>query len=724
MADTIRYDASFKTTPMLKAKLAAFAKKLNTTEFPIAVVIHEDVTDSIDNLASLITKVAPHGKMMHASRRTIIVQLRLESSKDLRDIDEIAALDQVFAIELLPTFQASLNHARQIMQIDEVQWKYPSPTNGRYLGHNQVIAIADSGLDDGSMPANFAQYGTTGTSTDKYISNNYKDRNYYDPGNVVNNNTTFPRSPGHPAFAERVIGMTQFRPEGTGVIEPLRDSASGHGTFIAGCASSNPAVVVIDPQLDHDHLKVLGPGERPSERSAVVQGAAPKAKLFIIAFGWEPGMTNLEELFTLTYRAADGTLKVAPINNNSWNSVHQNEKDTQLGYGYLMGRKVDVATWGDPSVLVMFSAGNDGCTYTDTGAQIGGVASAKNCITVGATRNERPTEADHRAYHIQGEMADLNDLADFSNRGPTVSGRMKPDVVAPGACILAPRSLVKKGGKDENDLLDDKRYTISSGTSVSAPLVSGCAAILRQAYMEKNANLPPPSAALLKALIINGATDLEGHSAWICEHNQDRNKGFTKAVIPKAPNGLEGHGRVNLDDSLRSIVAVGTFHGGTTDNISIALGEEVQVATWVSDEPSDINVTLAWTDPPGEAMQQYFTMRVVNKPLTKPPNNLVETYLVDETQEWRYQDGSRPKKPGENSMPVKHAENNVQRARKTNAPAGLTEVYVTCVRTYRELPSATCVIAWSVVPTKYVPPAPPGWFWNMVNTAMTATGIN
>ena len=48
------------------------------------------------------------------------------------------------------------------------------------------------------------------------------------------------------------------------------------------------------------------------------------------------------------------------------------------------------------------------------------------------------------------------------------------------------------------------------GTSMATPLVAGCAAVIREALEVKYQHLNP-SAALLKALIINGAVDLVGH---------------------------------------------------------------------------------------------------------------------------------------------------------------------------------------------------------------------
>jgi subtilisin family serine protease len=61
-------------------------------------------------------------------------------------------------------------------------------------------------------------------------------------------------------------------------------------------------------------------------------------------------------------------------------------------------------------------------------------------------------------------------IASFSSRGPTVDGRVKPDLVARGVNV----PLVSASG-------DPQAYTVQNGTSFSTPLVAGLAACLLQA---------------------------------------------------------------------------------------------------------------------------------------------------------------------------------------------------------------------------------------------------
>lgn len=82
------------------------------------------------------------------------------------------------------------------------------------------------------------------------------------------------------------------------------------------------------------------------------------------------------------------------------------------------------------------------------------------------------------------------EVSSFSAFGPTDDGRIKPDVVAQGGLVDT---------ADSN--ADDAYLNGVSGTSASAPCVTGVAALLQQLYYEKNGSYM--NASLLKALLIN-----------------------------------------------------------------------------------------------------------------------------------------------------------------------------------------------------------------------------
>jgi len=127
-------------------------------------------------------------------------------------------------------------------------------------------------------------------------------------------------------------------------------------------------------------------------------------------------------------------------------------------------------------VVVVIAAGNDGWGYFSTGTP----GFAPDVITVGAT-----TETDQLAF--------------FSSRGPEQFGlHAKPDIVAPGTCVVAALNFFKEF--EEYYGLQVFYWEIS-GTSMATPHVSGAAALLLQAF-------PGATPYSVKAALMQGAKDL------------------------------------------------------------------------------------------------------------------------------------------------------------------------------------------------------------------------
>src|SRR5205823_2488181 len=124
-------------------------------------------------------------------------------------------------------------------------------------------------------------------------------------------------------------------------------------------------------------------------------------------------------------------------------------------------------------------------------------------------------------------------VAAFSSRGPTRDHRIKPDVVAPGSVILSAKSRLAVANPIFGISLDND-YMFDAGTSMATPLVAGCAAVVRESFRVRHGI--NPSAALVKAMLINGAILLTGQ--------------YVPPELAPIPNEAEGFGRVSLSASL------------------------------------------------------------------------------------------------------------------------------------------------------------------------------
>ncbi len=262
---------------------------------------------------------------------------------------------------------------------------------------------------------------------------------------------------------------------------------------------------------------------------------------------------------------------------NSGARIHTNSWSSRSSYANYSWRswQIDNFIWNHKDLLVLFSAGNNGANGMYS---LSTQASSKNVVAVGASENYRPS--------ISSSANDISQMAGFSSQGFTWGDeRIKPDVVAPGTYILSTRASTISDfwnhywGSNSTYTGINNNYAFMGGTSMSTPLVAGMSALIRQ-YFQEIGNLETPSAALLKAAIINGARPLDGDWSSI-------------------PNRWEGWGRVNLSNSL----AIEGSNAGDLffedNSTGLTTGGSHSSNYYLSGNGSDMIITLTWTDPPG-----------------------------------------------------------------------------------------------------------------------------
>ncbi len=445
-----------------------------------------------------------------------------------------------------------LNELNSIANLPEVEWIEPQPRYTIQNDNASVIITADTVWNT---------YGLNGSGQIVAVADSGIDTG-------VDSNTT--NGDIHLDFDNRIAAIYNWYGAGA------NDSLSGHGTHVAG--------------------SVVGNGNRSNGQ---IKGMAFGALLVFQAMGDDesgscPGGAcsvyppdDLHNLFIQAYN------KSARIHSNSWGGDTQTYNENT--------RDTDDFIWNYSNMVILFAAGNSGGGLTDgTGGTLNTVyfpGIAKNIITVGATENIR----------TGASANNINQVASFSSRGPAGDKRIKPDVVAPGTSIVSTKSSLSNMQSCTTSFESNGNYSYCSGTSMATPITAGSATLVRQ-YFVQNRSVTDPTAALIKAALINGAVDI-GYGI---------------------PSNYSGWGRINLSNTMfPASPRVIRF----SDNATRFSTGGNWTATYKNNNTNvQLKFTLVWTDYPAALSASTQLVNDLNLLITIPNgsiyygNNFVAPY--------------------------------------------------------------------------------------------------
>ncbi|MBU7010317.1 MAG: S8 family serine peptidase [Theionarchaea archaeon] len=569
-------------------------------------------------------------------------------------IPQIAALNGVYFVERRYLMAPVNDNDTWIVQTYQMyNWKV---FNNGVTGSGQVIAVSDTGVDADHLMFWDSVNGLpshTYNAAQRKVLTYY---NWYQTGNLVT-----PPPPDSPYYDP---GDGYF----PGAADPMYnvydwDYQQGHGSHVCGTAAGEwelgtplptwGALGVV-PTAGYDFYEGNAYGAK-----LVFQDLSRTDSPYIYpppdmndnnpAAGIYPGSVGL-----FPQAMADG----AYIHSNSWGGGGFGE------YGSY-SQDIDEMMWANPNFLVIFSNGNDGPGATT----ITPPATAKDCLSIGAA------ETSNDGYGHNSE-----NVASFSSWGPTGGwGRVKPDVCAPGYYIFSAWNdddgvTSFTDGTTLNDGL-----TGYGGTSMSAPGVAGCCALVRQYFMTGfytpvgastgffGAGAFTPTAAMMKATIIQSAQPMTGS-----------NTGGT------IPGQGQGWGRVLLDNALYFAGDTGSLlvDDNTTGLDGAAIVQPFFKVYTVSVAPGQVlDVTCAYSDPPGTAGSAFQMVNYLYVEVDHP--NGIDYYL---SGAGNFSGGQSVKNTGFIYPDT------VQKVRINNPDPGLYTIFVVAFQTDQVTPG------WNVQP--------------------------
>ncbi|MHC4975489.1 MAG: S8 family serine peptidase [Planctomycetota bacterium] len=407
----------------------------------------------------------------------------------------------------------------------------------------------------------------------------------------------------YPIHAQGITGLNQI----IGVLDNRMD--------VFHCALADPLEAVVPGVVNPNHRKILAFNDTSVDfplahgthvsvtaagddgNTANLRGNAPDAKL---VFNLSPSTSDRTTGTILRARLDEHHNQGARIHTNSW------------GYDFTTDyngwcSEIDSFMYDNEDSLVMFAITN--------GSELKNPENAKNSLAVARTNDTTVP---------LGTIGDFNKFGG-GGEGPTDDGRRKPDILAPGTNITSANIVSRDGG---GNIISDCTLRTLSGTSMASPAIAGAAAMTRQYFMDgfypTGVATPgdelTPSAALVKAMIINSGQDI------------------TLTAIPSRPvtgypTDNEGWGRAQLDRVLHFPGEARTLIVQDVRNTDGGALNTTDVTTYevnVTGSAEQLRVTLAFTDVEGVPLTATPVVNDIDLQVEDPNGNVYLGNVFDQ----------------------------------------------------------------------------------------------
>jgi hypothetical protein len=386
--------------------------------------------------------------------------------------------------------------------------------------------------------------------------------------------------------------------------EPHYDGLTGKGTRIGICDTgidaqhhdfdelaklSQPVgsrILVLNPDFDGHgtHVASIAAGNGFNSlpfRYPLLRGHAPEAQ--IGAYPELHGNANAHYK-TLVTDAMD-------VTNHSYVQTDTLFYDTPA-------HEIDLIVRGDakdsqgrpiPARPQVWAAGNNGTTskHSDEEGYYSVFTSAKNTISVGSI--------DALDGHLSA----------FSSLGPTFDGRIKPDIVAPGA---ASSHRVRGRGILAAER-DKQTYIEMRGTSMAAPVITATVALLLQQARKQGPGHVPRLPSTFKAVLVQTARDCV-HPTPHPDPDREVANPDTKGPVlfHEGPDYATGFGLVDAHAACTLMAVWRRWREGAMQTV----GQDAFYRIDVPPDTAVLKVTLAWDDEPADPTAAVTAPKLVN----------------------------------------------------------------------------------------------------------------